>query len=82
MQVAKFSDGPFNGVKVFSATMVGDRAALGDKMTEWLAQMRKREGFALREILVTQSSDSAYHCVALTAFFWEKASTRSNPSAR
>lgn len=28
--------GKFNGVKVFSATMVADRQVLGEKVTEWI----------------------------------------------
>ncbi len=59
----------FNGVKVFSATMVQDRARLGDRITTWMKNNPKRE---VREIVVTQSSDEAFHCLAMTVFFWEK----------
>ena len=48
----------FNGVKVFSATMVADRDQLGEKVTD---------------IVITQSSDEAFHCIAITVFFWEEA---------
>ncbi len=56
----------FNGVKVFSATMVADRMVLGEKVTEWLARNPKLE---VTEMLVTQSSDHAFHCVAITVFY-------------
>ena len=59
----------FNGVKVFSATMVADRDRLGDKVTEWVARHPKIE---VREIVVTQSSDKAFHCLAMTVFYWEE----------
>jgi len=59
----------FNGVKVFSATMVQDRERLGDRITAW---MQKNPGLDVREIVVTQSSDEAFHCLAMTVFYWEK----------
>lgn len=55
-----------NGVKVFSATMIADRSALGDKVTEWLA---KNPAYVIEDLLVTQSSDEAYHCLAITVFY-------------
>jgi len=58
----------FNGVKVFSATMVAEREQLGEKITEW---MRQNPHCEVREIFVTQSSDEAFHCIALTVFYWE-----------
>lgn len=60
----------FNGVKVFSATMLHDRATLGEKVTEWLAQ---RPTFVVVEMLVTQSSDQAFHCIAITVFYRDPA---------
>lgn len=63
-------DGPkeFNGVKVFSATMVMDRERLGEKVTNWIHDNPQCE---VREVIVTQSSDEAFHCIAITLFFWE-----------
>ena len=58
----------FNGVKVFSATMVADRESLGDKVTQW---MRGNPQFDVRDVYVTQSSDEAFHCIAITVFYWE-----------
>ncbi len=63
----------FNGVKVFSATMVAERELLGEKITEW---MKNNPQCEIREVFVTQSSDEAFHCIALTLFYWED-STRS-----
>jgi len=58
----------FNGVKVFSATMVSDREKLGERITDW---MKKNPQCEVREIVVTQSSDEAFHCLAFTVFFWD-----------
>ncbi|HEY0254160.1 MAG TPA: hypothetical protein VGC41_21675 [Kofleriaceae bacterium] len=60
--------GPFNGVKVFSATMFADRERLGDRVTEWIAN---NPHCALTEMIVTQSSDASFHCVAITVFYLE-----------
>ena len=56
----------FTGVKVFSATLAADRERLGDRVTAWLAQQR---GVSVVDVIVTQSSDSSFHCVAITLFF-------------
>lgn len=58
---------PFTGVKVFSATMFADRAELGDKVTNWLANNSR--DFELSDITVTQSSDASFHCVSIIVFF-------------
>jgi hypothetical protein len=58
----------FNGVKVFSATMFADRERLGDAVTAWLAA---RPHVKVTQMVVTQSSDAAFHCVAITVFYWE-----------
>lgn len=59
---------PFNGVKIFSATLFADRDSLGEKVSYWLAQ---HPGAKVTEIIQTQSSDSAYHCLTLTVFYRE-----------
>lgn len=58
----------FNGVKVFSATMVADRDQLGEKVSAWMAA---RSQLKVTDIVVTQSSDEAFHCIAITVFYWE-----------
>ena len=58
----------FNGVKIFSATMAQERDRLGDRITEWL---RERENFEIVDTIVTQSSDEAFHCLAISLFYFE-----------
>jgi hypothetical protein len=60
---------PFNGVKVFSATMAPERDNLGEKITAWL---RDHPNCEVVDTIVTQSSDEAFHCLAITLFYWEK----------
>ena len=62
------ADNHFNGVKVFSATMINDRGQLGDKVTKW---MRQNPALDVRDVYVTQSSDEAFHCIAITLFYVE-----------
>jgi len=59
----------FNGVKVFSATMFAPREQLGESVTAWMAANPQ---LTVTEFVVTQSSDSQFHCVAITVFYWEK----------
>jgi hypothetical protein len=58
----------YNGVKVFTATMIQDRANLGDKITAWLSARQK---LRLVDVVVTQSSDSAFHCLSITVFYFD-----------
>ena len=61
-------DVKFNGVKVFSATMVADRDQLGEKVTAWMTNNPDKK---VTDVVVTQSSDEAFHCIAITVFYWE-----------
>ena len=63
----------FNGVKIFSATMAADRDQLGEKVTHWISAHPQ---FALVDVVVTQSSDEAFHCVAITIFYYEELGRR------
>lgn len=56
----------FNGVKVFSATKFMDRDALGERITRWLDDNR---GITIIDKVVTQSSDSEFHCLSVTLFY-------------
>ena len=56
----------FGGVKVFSATMAQERDQLGEKITQWL---KANPGVQIVDKIVTQSSDEAFHCLAITLFF-------------
>ncbi|MEP6860154.1 MAG: hypothetical protein ABJE66_06010 [Deltaproteobacteria bacterium] len=59
----------FNGVKVFSATMVADRDQLGEKVTNWINSNTEKK---VTDLVVTQSSDEAFHCIAITLFYFEE----------
>ncbi len=67
-QLVLRKDVKFNGVKVFSATMVADRDQLGEKVTAWIAAHQECK---VTDIVITQSSDEAFHCIAITVFYWE-----------
>lgn len=62
----------FGGVKVFSVTLAARRQALGEEVTRWLEDARKRPGFRLVDVVVTQSSDAEYHCISIGLFFKEE----------
>lgn len=59
----------FNGVKVFSATMFADRDRLGERVSEWISTHPACE---VTDMVVTQSSDDAFHCIAITVFYSTK----------
>ena len=59
----------FNGVKIFSATMAQERENLGEKLTVWV---REHPQCQVVDTIVTQSSDEAFHCLAITVFYWEE----------
>jgi hypothetical protein len=56
----------FNGVQVFTSTKREERDRLGDKVTDWLASHRD---LRLVDKVVTQSSDSEFHCLSITLFY-------------
>ena len=60
----------FSGVKVFSATKYRERSSLGDDITFWL---RENPHVRVTEKVVTQSSDSEFHCLTITLFYREEA---------
>ena len=62
----------FDGVKVFSATLSADRVRLGETVTSWLV----RSGLEIDDIIVTQSSDASFHCIAITVFYRNPVSVR------
>jgi hypothetical protein len=61
----------FNGVKIFSATMAQERDQLGEKVSAWMAD---HPSCKVIDTIVTQSSDEAFHCLAITLFYWEERS--------
>ena len=68
MQGSGTNNRQFTNVKVFSATMAQERDQLGEKITQWLAA---HPGVEIVDKIVTQSSDEAFHCLAITLFFNE-----------
>ena len=57
----------FNGVKVFSATKHKERDELGETVSRWLRA--NGDKIEIVDKIVSQSSDSEYHCVTITLFF-------------
>lgn len=64
------------GVKVFSATKAKEREGLGEQITEWL---RGNPNMEIVDKIVTQSSDSEFHCLTITFFY--RARDRSSSAA-
>jgi hypothetical protein len=62
----------FNGVKIFSATMAKAREVLGEQVTDWLLSAPDRE---VVDTVITQSSDEAFHCIAITIFYLDPLQT-------
>jgi hypothetical protein len=58
------------GVKVFSATKAKERELLGELITDWI---RSHQDFDIVDKIVTQSSDSEFHCLTITLFYKHKA---------
>jgi hypothetical protein len=57
----------FDGVKIFSATMVAQRETLGEVVTRWIEA--RRGEIEVSDIVVTQSSDDEFHCIAISVFY-------------
>ena len=56
----------FKGVKVFSATKAKERESLGEQITQWIRANPNKE---IVDKIVTQSSDSEFHCLTITLFY-------------
>ena len=74
-RIAFDADTRFDSVRVFSSTLVADRLRLGERVTEWIAT---HPHVKVTELVVTQSSDSAYHCLTFTLFFRESRDQRAS----
>jgi hypothetical protein len=57
------------GVKVFSATKAKERELLGEIITDWI---RSNPHYDIVDKIVTQSSDSEFHCLTITLFYKSK----------
>jgi hypothetical protein len=58
-----------SGVKVFSATKAKEREGLGDEVTKWI---RANPDAEIIDKIVTQSSDSEFHCLTITLFYRDR----------
>ena len=54
------------GVKVFTATKAREREGLGEEVTRWI---RENATVKITDKVVTQSSDSEFHCLSITLFY-------------
>jgi hypothetical protein len=52
-------------IKVFSATMVREREQLAAEIMSWM----REEHVTIEELIVTQSSDAQFHCLAVTVVY-------------
>jgi hypothetical protein len=59
----------FTGVKVFSATKAKEREELGESISRWL---RSNVDLEIVDRVVSQSSDSEFHCLSIVLFFRQK----------
>ncbi len=54
------------GAKVFTATKAKDREELGEVLTRWIQNNPRAK---ILDKIVTQSSDSEFHCLSITVFY-------------
>ncbi len=57
---------PFTGMKVFSTTLMRDREAMGERITQWLNENPDLE---IVERVIRQSSDKEFHCLTIALFY-------------
>ena len=62
----------FEGVKVFSATKMRERETLGEAVTRWLEENQ----VSVVDKVVSQSSDSEFHCLSIVLFYKAKPKCR------
>jgi hypothetical protein len=56
----------YEGVQVFTATMIEQRGRLGEHVTAWLHTHSDRVPVA---VIVRQSSDNRFHCLSILVFW-------------
>ena len=59
--------------------MQRDRDVLGDRVSQWRADNPQLE---IVDVVVTQSSDESFHCLAITVFYAVKESAAKAPAPR
>jgi hypothetical protein len=57
-----------SGCRTFSASLRDDREMLGNRVTEFLKDLRAVAG-AVHDIDVMQSSDHAFHCLSIVVWY-------------
>jgi hypothetical protein len=55
----------YTSIKVFSVTKMAERQYLGETVSDWIATVKPQ----IVDTIVTQSSDSEFHCLAITIFY-------------
>ena len=58
------------GCQVFSATKARERELLGQMITDWITA---HPTYQIVDKIVTQSSDSEFHCLTITFFYVDPA---------
>ncbi len=66
----------YDGVKVFSATLVRRRETIGDDVNDWLNAHPNRIPV---DTLIRQSSDRQFHCFTIV-IFWRDATVAATDS--
>ena len=56
----------WTGVKVFSTTKHQERLVMGEQVTAW---RRENPKLHIVDTVVSLSSDSEFHCLAITVFY-------------
>lgn len=59
--------GQYDGLRIFSATMAGDRERLGERVNKWV--LLNKKSMTVVNTIVLQSSDNAFHCISITIFY-------------
>jgi hypothetical protein len=62
-----------DGASVFSETLAKRRGVLGERITGWIADNSDKE---IVDKIVTQSSDSEFHCLTVVLFWVNSGSGR------
>jgi hypothetical protein len=65
---AQVSALPVNGVKVFAATTIRARQELSEQVNVWF---QEHGAITVFDVIVNQSSDSAFHCVSIAILYWD-----------
>ncbi len=59
----------FTGLKIFSTTLMRDREAMGERISQWI---KDNPDLEIVERVVRQSSDKEFHCLTIALFYKER----------